>query len=319
MSNPYLFIMGCPRSGTTLLQRIVNAHSDITITHETHWIAKWYERRKGVTAEDTVTPELISRLAAYHRFERWPMSREDLDQLISGDEPVSYADFVTGFFDLYRKQSGKRLVGDKTPEYVRYVSTLHKLWPEAKFVHIIRDGRDVCLSATNWKSGGELRRRFVPLHEEPVTTTAVWWDWLVRSGREAGETLPPNLYREVRYEALVSNPAEECEALCDFLGIPYDNAMVRFHEGKERPKPGRSAKNAWLRVTPGLRDWTTDMLSDDVERFESAAGNLLDELGYPRAAPNPGSGTLATSASVREAFARELLSGGDRPPNYWRI
>ncbi|HET7479283.1 MAG TPA: sulfotransferase [Rubrobacteraceae bacterium] len=316
--NPVVFIVGCQRSGTTLLRRMVDANPHIAIVHESRWVPGLFEERIGLTPEGYVTPDLIRLLLDNPRFALMEIEREDLEGLLAGDDPVPYPSFMTGVYDLYGKKHGKRLAGDKTPSYVRSIPTLHYLWPEAKFVHIIRDGRDVCLSATNWKSGGELRRRFVPLHDEPVTTTAIWWDWLVRSGREAGETLPPDLYREVRYESLVSSPERECEALCEFLNIPYDDAMVRFHEGKERPKPGRSAKNAWLRVTPGLRDWSTDMPADDIERFESAAGELLDELDYPRAAPDPGSQALATSTAVREAFARELLSGGDRPPAYWR-
>lgn len=318
MSNPYLFIVGCPRSGTTLLQRIVNAHPSITITHETHWIAKWYERRKGVTDEGTVTPELVSRLAAYHRFERWPMEREDLERIISGDEPVSYADFVSGFFDLYREHSGKRLVGDKTPEYVRYIPTLHELWPRARFVQIIRDGRDVCLSATNWKKSSNLAERFPTWREHPTTTAALWWEWLTRLGREDGQPLGPTLYKEVRYESLVSDPAAECEALCDFLSLPYDSGMLRFHEGRESEDPNLDAKKAWRPVTSGLRKWQSQMFPDDIERFEAAAGDLLDELGYPRAVPDPSPQALESASEVRESFIRTMTSRGNRLPEGWR-
>lgn len=317
--NPILFIVGCQRSGTTLLRRMADANPRLAVIHESRWVPGLFEQRIGLTPEGNVTHELISLLLDTPRFARMEIEREDLEGLLANGNPIPYSSFMTGVYNLYGKKHGKRLVGDKTPSYVRSIPTLHHLWPEAKFVHIIRDGRDVYLSAVDWKSGGELRRRFVPLHDEPVSTTAAWWDWLVRSGREAGETLPPNLYREVRYESLVSNPAKECESLCDFLGISYDNAMTRFHEGKERPKPGRSAKNAWLRVTPGLRDWTTDMPPQDIERFEATAGELLDELGYERATPNPSPEALTASQSVREAFARELLAGGDRPPAYWRV
>jgi hypothetical protein len=317
MKNPYVFVAGCPRSGTTLLQRMLDAHPNLAIFKETHWIPKWYEKRRGITSKDMVTPELISRLVAYHRFPRWPMERKDLEQLIADDKPLSYADFVTGFFDLFGKNAGKRLVGDKTPEYVRYLRTLHGLWPEAKFVHIIRDGRDVCLSAINWRSGGELRRRFVPLHDDTVTTNALWWDWLVRTGRETGSSLEPDLYHEVRYEALVSDPGETCRKLCAFLAIPYHDAMLRFHEGRERPKPGRSAKNAWLRVTEGLRDWRTEMSPEEICRFEAAAGDLLEDLGYERSCPRPGKRIFEKVARARETFAQELLARDDRPPRSW--
>lgn len=316
--NPLVFIVGCQRSGTTLLQRMMNANPRLAVVHESRWVPGLFEQRIGLTPEGVVTRDLVSLLLDNPRFVAMEIEREDLEGLLADGVPNSYSDFMTGVYDLYGKKHGKDLVGDKTPSYVRSIPTLHHLWPDAKFIHIIRDGRDVCLSAIDWKSGGELRRRFVPLHDEPVTPTAAWWDWLVRSGREAGATLPPELYREVRYESLVSAPAAECGTLCDFLGIPYDSAMTRFHQGRERPKPGRSAKNAWLRVTTGLRDWTTNMTPRDIERFEATAGDLLDELGYERAAPRPGPETLTTSQSVREAFARELLAGGDRPPDYWK-
>jgi hypothetical protein len=94
--------------------------------------------------------------------------------------------------------------------------------------------------------------------------------------------------------------------------------MLKFHEGRERPKPGRSAKRAWLRVTPGLRDWRSEMSAEDVERFEAAAGDLLDELGYPRGAPHPNPEASRTASLVRASFAQELLAGGDRPPGFWK-
>jgi Sulfotransferase family len=175
-------------------------------------------------------------LLDHPRYAKLQIDRQDLEGLLATGDPVLYRGFITGIFDLYGNKHGNDLVGANTPSYVRFILTLHQLWPHAKFVHVIRDGRDVCLSAIDWR-GGELRRRFVPLHEDPVTTTAVWWDWQVRTGREGSKALSPDLYHEVRCESLVSKPAEECEKLCDFLGIPYDEGMLRSHEGRERPSP----------------------------------------------------------------------------------
>ena len=253
--NPYHFIVGCQRSGTTLLGRMVDANPHVAIIHETRWIASWFEDRGGLTPEGYVARELIPLLLDHPRFAKLQIDREDLEGLLVTGDPVLYRDFITGIFDLYGNKHGKDLVGDKSPRYVRFILTLHQLWPHAKFAHILRDGRDVWLPATDWRSGGELRRRIIPLHEYPVTTTAVWRDWQVRTGREDGNALGPDLYYEVRYESLVSKPTEECEKLCGFLGIPYDEAMLRSHEGRERPKPDRSVKRAWLGVTSGLRDW----------------------------------------------------------------
>jgi hypothetical protein len=121
--NPHLFIVGCGRSGTTLLQRLVDAHRDITIIHETHWIAKWYDRRKGVSPVGLATLKLVSELAEYYRLARWPIEREDLEQLVPTNGSVSYADFVTGFFDLYGERQGKLFAETSTRS--RYLSTDH--------------------------------------------------------------------------------------------------------------------------------------------------------------------------------------------------
>src|SRR5713226_4680398 len=138
MANPYLFIVGCPRSGTTLLRRMVDAHPCIAIAPESYWIPRWYEEGIGVTPEGFVTPDLVSKLIEYPRFSRLRIGRQDLEGLIKSDELVSYSTFVTRIFNLYGEAKGKPLVGDKTPGYACQLRTLHTLWPMARFIHLIR-------------------------------------------------------------------------------------------------------------------------------------------------------------------------------------
>src|SRR5258705_8165409 len=92
--NPYTFLVGSARSGTTLLRRIVDAHPLIAITPETHWVPRFYEKRLGLTDDGIVTPELVAHLTAYRRFARFGVAEEDLARLVDRDGPVSYAEFV---------------------------------------------------------------------------------------------------------------------------------------------------------------------------------------------------------------------------------
>jgi hypothetical protein len=255
-------------------------------------------------------------LLEYDRFARLEIDRKGLEGLLDSGEPVPYSSFVTGVFDLYGRVRNKRLVGDKTPRYARWIPTLHGLWPEARFVHLIRDGRDTCLSILNWKKADRALGRFAPWSEDRVTTAALWWEWHVRAAREAGASLGPKLYHEVRYESLVSRPAEECARLCEFLDLPYDDAMVRFHEGRERADPDLDAKKGWRPVTRGLRDWRSHMPVEDVERFEAAAGDLLAKLGYPLAARNPK--PLEEAARLRDSFGRHLQERRQKTPEGWQ-
>jgi hypothetical protein len=315
--NPYVFIVGSTRSGTTLLQRIVDAHPQIAVVHETHWITRYFEKRTGLTPEGFVTPELIPKLLEYRRFPKMKVGREELERLLNSDEPVSYSSFVSAIFDLYGQREGKSLVGDKTPSYVLNIPILHGLWPTAKFVHIIRDGRDVCLSMVNWKKAHVAAGRGATWTEDPVLTAALWWKQRVRLGREDGSVQGPELYYEIRYETLVSQPATECAALCDFLGLPYHDAMLRFYEGREKADPGLDAKKAWHPITPGLRDWRSQMTLDDIERFEAAVGDLLDELGYPRAVPDPPGEMMENASRIRNSFRQDVLARGERLPKGW--
>jgi hypothetical protein len=307
--NPYVFVVGCPRSGTTLLRRMLDAHPLLAMTEETHWIPR-LAQPGGVVGEDRVmTSAVVTALLDYPRFATMQINGQELWTI--GARSTDYSDFVTALFDLYGAKRGKKLVGDKTPGYVRAIPLLHELWPWARIVHLIRDGRDVALSALGWERKAEqFRRRFESWQQEPVATAAAWWRWHVLIGREAGGRLPPELYYELRYEQLVADPETESRRLCDFLGLPYDGAILRFHEGRTRHDPSLSPKHQWLPPTPGLRDWRTQMDPRDVERFEAVAGSLLDELGYERAVPSPPREFLEVAATVVEAFPRRPLPEG---------
>ena len=304
--NPHVFIVGCPRSGTTLLKRMVDAHPEISITRETHWITKLLHGEEAASLTQPATPALLARLLADERFQRLKVDPEPLERLVTGDPPASYAELVSAVYDQYGARKGKPLVGDKTPRYVRDIPVLHELFPHARFVHLIRDGRDVCSSVLHWKNerGRWTVTSRATWEDEPVMTIALWWEQLVRRGREAGAAHGPGLYHELKYEALTSAPATECAALCAFLGVPEDDSMLAFHEGRTRDEPGLDSKSAWRPVTAGLRSWRREMTETDLKAFEAVAGDLLDELGYERGAPDPSPDARRRAASVRAERGR---------------
>lgn len=314
MSNPFVFIVGCPRSGTTLLRRMVDAHPHIAIIPEIGWLAERYEQRRDITPDGRITPALVLDLiekGSLGRYTRLPTGPNALQAFLHTDGAISYSAFISFLFDQYGELHGKALVGNKTVDHVRSILTLHELWPSAKFVHLIRDGRDVAASAMDWRRASKLAERFSSWSQDPVTTAALWWEWHVRLGREAGRRLDEVSYLEIRYESLVARPVEECVRLCAFLGVAYDDAMVRFHEGRQCARQGLDAKHGWMPVTPRLRDWRSQASCEDVERFEAAAGGLLDELGYERGA--------AELSDQRRAYAiRRRFEFEGRPlPEQW--
>jgi hypothetical protein len=312
MQNPFVFLLGCPRSGTTLLRRLVNAHPEIAIVPEIRWLADRYKYREGLTEDGRLTPAFLGRLRNFGRFSPIPLEPRELADLVESRMSISYADFMSALFDVYGRKQGKVLVGQKNADHAvpMDIPTLHELWPQAKFIHLIRDGRDVCLSLLHWRIREKVGRLFSTWVDDPVATAAVWWEWQVRLAVECGDQIGPSLYMEVRYEDLVSRSAEVCARLCEFMGVKFDEAMLRFHENPPRQNP----KQPWLPPTPGRRDWRSQMSSEDQARFEAVAGGLLDELGYSRVARRPTADAATAASLVRAAFDLRPL-----PQNWPRI
>jgi hypothetical protein len=313
--NPFVFIVGCARSGTTLLQRIVNAHPQIAITPEIHWITNSFKEGTWLGPQGRVTREQVTGMATHKRFRQFEFSREQFEELVRRGEAIPYTAFLDGLFALYGKLKNKQLVGNKTPPYVQRIRKLHALWPQARFVHLIRDGRDVCLSVLNWDHACSTAGAYATWAEDRVSTAALWWERKVRLGRQEGRALRPGLYYEIRYEDLVARPAQECAKLCAFLGVPYDDAMLYFHEAPPPPYQGNS--HPWRPITPGMRDWRSQMSAADVERFEAVSGDLLDELGYPRAVASPSPASRGHAARLRDCFSQEAFSRKDALPAGW--
>lgn len=323
MTNPFLFIVGCSRSGTTLLQKVVAAHPDIAIIPETRWFARWYEKQTGITDDGMVRPELVAKLLKQHRLFRdidLGIRPEELYALVENKPGIRYADFVAYLFNRYGKTRGKPLVGNKTPGYVRRMSTLRELWPDAKYVHIYRDGRDVCLSMLKERherpisKRAKWQRRFATIEEDPIITMALWWEWDVRLGRETGAAIGSNHYYEICYEEFVSDPEAGCRSLCTFLDVPFDDAMLQHHLADSPADEYTFKKHSRLErpITAGLRDWRGEMTSDEAARYEAAVGPLLDELGYPRTSTPVTDEVWERAARMRDEFLGRPL------PQCWR-
>lgn len=305
--DPFLFVVGCPRSGTTLLQRMLDAHPQLAVANDTHFIPCALEAvpPRSVDDEDALSdasrlPELVSWVRGYYRFARLGLDDASFEQAAASAR--SYREFVSLLYGQFARKHSKERGGEKTPAYVRHLPLLHRLFPWARSVHIIRDGRDAALSIVEWacrKGRQKGPAKLALWREEPMATCALWWEWQVRLGRRSGSDLPPGTYREVRYEELVTDPEAVLRSVASFLGLPFSGRMLCFNEGKVRRREGLSAKTAWLPPTPGLRDWRTQMKPDDAELFEALAGDLLFELGYPLSSGTTSPATLDVAQRCR--------------------
>lgn len=275
--NPYLMVVGCPRSGTTLLQRMINSHPLIVIENDVDFIIKGVSKNTKIENPE-VNNTIIAKVKNTKRFKNLGI-KDDVYETISS-KADTYREFVSSIYDEFGIVRNKPLAGEKSARYIKYIDFIGELLPWTKFVHIIRDGRDVTLSALDWANNNRGPGRMSLWSEEPIAVSALWWKWQVSLGIKYKNKTTKNNYYELKYEDLVGDSETTLKALTDYLGVPYENSMIEFYVGKTKNDPGLSAKSAWIPATKGLRDWRNSLSERDIELFEAIAGDLLELLGY---------------------------------------
>ena len=285
-------VVGAPRSGTTLLRFMLDAHRDLAIPPESGFLVPCTElaRRGAVSREEfhrTVTrfPPETPGWGDFKINEGLFLS--ELRKI----EPFTVTDGIRLFYRLYAARFGKSRWGDKTPLYCLHLRSIEKILPEAHFIHIIRDGRDVALSLRPlW---------FAPGPE--IETLATQWRRCVTTCRKDAALC--RHYFEVRYEQLIEDTAEVLERICRFVDLDFDDRMLRYHEfSSERLREHQARIRAdgavvvsheqrlrqqYRTTQPPDRSrvsvWKREMSADERRRFDAVAGDVLRELGFDSA------------------------------------
>ena len=248
-----IFIVGCQRSGTTVLRLMLDSHPRISCGPETRFLEDLAK----------LTTENWTRLAHY------------------GCTQQYWLDAIARFFGTiqsdYAASRGKARWADKTPRYALSLDFIDQLFPRCQVVHVVRDGRDVVASH---------RHRF---GYKAAAKAAEKWPRYMRAGRAAGEKLGPDRYREVRYEDLVADPEGTMRALLDFLGEEWDDAVLHHEDhphdiadkyagfAGSRRKEGGDQTNVY-RSRVGAHRKELGPVLQILVRWR--AGAMLRELGY---------------------------------------
>lgn len=286
---PAPFVVGVPRSGTTLLRLMLDAHSELAIPPETHFLPKLIRLCQEAEEEGRDARRAALELVTEHR--RWPdfgLAPEEVSSRLAGAGPLIPAAAARAFYEAYAAKHGKPRWGEKTPQYLKTMKRIGEALPEAFFVHIIRDGRDVALSLLEVSWG-----------PNTIEDAAVHWTTQIRRARRKSRSLAH--YIELRYEGLVADPEPIVRRVCEMVKLPFEPAMLEYHreaadrmEGLARDlelggdRPGipaaeRARQHALVSEAPRTERvgrWREQMDPIDVAAFERIAGPTLAELGY---------------------------------------
>jgi hypothetical protein len=274
-SPPLVFLFGFERSGTTLLSMMVGAHPQIAVPLSLTGL--WYRygqqlhRYNGLAAAGDVE-RIVDDLLQEERIRLWDVALTR-DEVLHDLEPGSYPRVIARFQSLYAKHKGKLYWGNIDIDTMEEMDVANAWFPQVKFVHIVRDGRDVALSHKTYAYGAS-----------NVGECTDQWGRSVRLNVKMGAILGPQRYLIVRYEDLILNPEPVLRRLCEFLDVSYSPAMLEYEKMVATKIP---SDRRWLwplldqpPVKSNVFRWKKQMTDSERIVVERRVGSILGDLGY---------------------------------------
>lgn len=275
-SKAPVFVLGSPRSGTTYLYHVLLSAGNFAVYRAESQVFHMLEPRFGDLSIATNKSRLLQAWFKSRLFTATELVPEELEKKVM-DECQNGGDFLRIAMQEMARHQGVERWAECTPDHILYLSRIKQTVPNALVIHIIRDGRDVALSME--KQGYPKR---LPWDRAPVRMAAgVYWEWIVRRGREDGAKLGSD-YIEVRYEDLVGQPLEVLVRLSTFIDQKLDYDEIRRVGIGSVSRPNSSFQNE--SVDGGFNPigrWRKHYSSEEAARFEGLVGNTLRDLGYP--------------------------------------
>ena len=266
-----VFILGVQRSGKTLLRLILNSHSYIAIPEEAAFLRPIIKKKyiyNEISGKDL--KRIYNYLKNSSHYALWNYDSSKFLNWLEKQHSISLKEFINNLFMSYAESEGKIRWGDKTPSLFRKLNFLHILFPEAKFIHVVRDGRGVFDS---W--------RRIDSTKDNVTVVALEWCYKIYKIERFLELLPPSNKYTLRYEDLVINPEETMKNLCGFMQVEYEPQMMDFYKKSKYYVGSHHSKLIFKPITSeNLQKWKINLSGKEIKVFNLLAKRYLKKYGY---------------------------------------
>jgi hypothetical protein len=272
---PPVIVLGVGRSGTTLLRVMLDRNSALAIPYESFFVTQ-LARRHGRRPQIDAFLDDCGRLSTLRD---WGIFPDDVRPRLR--EAMTTGEAIAAIFETYAAQRGKPRWGDKTPLYMQHLPLLERLFPDALWIHLVRDGRDAGLSFLALSEGFSGRTWAQP---RTAAQFAARWRVEIEAARRLGRR-SGGRYLELRYEDLVAEPERELRRVCEHASLPWEPEMLEY-AGESEVAQMPEHRNLAQPPTPGLRDWRKQMGREDALAFEEVAGDVLLSSGYELLEPN---------------------------------
>ena len=289
--HPPIFLIGNPRSGTTLLRLMLNNHQNIVVPPECGFAVWWYDRYKEwdltATHDDQRLDTFLRDLASSKKIETWNLNYQGLRDFIREAAPASYSELVASVYIYFGISRGRKFHrwGDKNNFHILWIERLNALFPNAKFIHIVRDGRDV---ACSYRKLASLRSSSPYAPKLPTEIEAIAREWAnnIGAARTSFSKIGWEKVYEVRYEDLVMAPEVELRRICTFLDEPFDDRMLEYYHYNKKDRQEPTEFLAWKQktvqepTTSEIGKFRRELTPAQVATFEKYAKAILETYDY---------------------------------------
>lgn len=268
-----VFIVSAPRSGSTLLRLILDAHPRLAIPPP-DWLFDLvfpYLYSYGDLRKPANLLSLAEDMLATPTVSKWPIKQAPSDLVAAATEPT-FAGLYAALHRQYAKTEGKPRWGEKTPRNSFWMDDIRALFPDAQFIHIVRDGRDQAIDISDSL-----------LWPYSVYSGASLWQRYVLSVRDFAGELPTGAFREIRYEDLCAAPEPTIRKLCEFIGESFDQRMLAPHDTPSarawstHPLHAKTARPISTQYCGMYRD---RLPASDIAALDALIGPTLEIFGY---------------------------------------
>lgn len=313
--RPPIFVVGPPRTGTTLLARILRRHPEVFFGGEAHFFEDIYGRRRqlGEPSSPDAKNVVLSRLETlYGRFDE-PAAQRTIDRLLARQAnrerlraAGTYRDIFDEWMSLQAEAAGKTRWGNHCPRDLFHLEEVRALFPEAKLILCVRDVRGFLASYKHqWRTcahGADRKRKLY----HPIVTSLLWRACIGRV-RTARDLFAADRSLIVRYERLVGTPEATVRGVCEFLDVPFDANLLAL-EGSNSSFAEESEEEGIF--TSSVGRWREEISREEIYIAEKVAGHFLAELDYVAERPRPNPFRVgALLASFPIATLRALHAG----------
>ena len=271
----HVFITGCPRSGTTMLANILGNGDSCVATPESHFFNDFIYKYLPNKSAEAEIQDLVKYFNNHYRFKQWKISASNIKNLPKKITNNNYSAIIENTIKLFAEYDSERqekeiIRIDHTQSNIKSSNILNELFPESKFIFIIRDPRAVYASIKGLDWGPN----------SPLKLSQLWIEYA--AAFFATQKLYPNRVCLVKYEDILKKPESQIKKLCDFIEIEYKTSLLEEKNGFKVPEY-TFAQHALVGKTldeSRIDKWKKELKKQDIKIIESQCGATLNALGY---------------------------------------